>query len=311
MSNELTLHRLLDGTEVATGLNMPTLEERLLMANVAELPETDEFYWVDKAIQDALVRNGQQRYIKDREARRYRMRNQARLGKCNGSSNADGIEQLREGQGMPKMAMSDCYVYSLANDGRDQGCALITTLTQLQAAGGTSPMELQIDGVTKVLPNDFYNRRQVDKRLLQQADIEAKRFVGWEFYKAPVGDFAKFCRALATAIARKDPIIFAWHVGSSSMSLRNGYVQVGRGPGNHSNIFHSGKWVGGKELVHPDDKNSWGPSVDPLYGPTGGQGWGDGGYALFTMEDAYACADNHCCYIMTSMRADPNDPAIA
>jgi len=78
---------------------------------------------------------------------------------------------------------------------------------------------------------------------------------------------------------------------------------VGRGPGNHANVFHSAKWVGGSDLVHPDDRNSWGPTQSGDYGTSRG-GWGDGGYALFTMEDAYACARYHATYVVTSAVKD-------
>ncbi len=155
----------------------------------------------------------------------------------------------------------------------------------------------------------MYNRRQFDREVLKIADQEAERFKGFEYYKAPTSSFEKFCLCIASALARKFQVIFAWHVGGGSMRLNNGYAVVGRGRGNHSNCLHSAKWVGGKTLVHPDDQNSWGPSVNPLFGPVGGQGWGEGGFALFTMEDVFACAPYHCTYIVPTFRIDPNDPA--
>jgi hypothetical protein len=307
MSQAMELHRLPDGTPVSTGLLMPTEAQQLVMANVAEYP--DKMYMEDKDIERLLVVNGQPRFKVDRKRRQKRMRNQSRLGKCNASSNASGVENTRDNQGMPHVALSDCHLYSKINDGRDSGSALIESFTEVQA-GGISPMEVQVGGMMRVMPNDVFNRRNFDPAVLKQADIEAKRFMGFEFYKAPMDSFEKYARALASAIARGHQVIFAWHVGSGSMRIDgNGYAVVGRGAGNHSNVLHSGKWVGGKSLVHPDDQNSWGPSVDLLYGPTGGQGWGEGGFALFTMEDVFACARNHCTYIITSVKADPNDPA--
>lgn len=292
-----------DGTNVATGLNLPNAEEVLVMATVAEYP--DEMFLEDKDIERALVIGGEQRYLKDRKKRAKRMRNQASLGKCDASANCAGQENTRENQGFADCPLSDCHVYSNGNGGRDQGMALITTFTLMQEKG-VSPMQVQVGGLTKTLPNDVYNRRQFDPTVLKQADLEAQRFKGWEFFKAPMDSFEKYCRALASAIARKQQIIFAWHVGGNSMRLNNGYAVPGRGVGNHANCIHSGKWVGGKTLVHPDDQNSWGPSVNPLYGPVGGQGWGEGGFALFTMENVWACAAHHCTYIMTSVKADPN-----
>lgn len=305
-SADQEIFRLPDGQPVGTGLNMPNEAEQLVMSTLAEYPE--RMLLEDKEIQGALIINGQPRFKLDRKKRQKRMRNQARLGKCNASSNASGMENTREEQGMPDVALSDCHLYARVNGGGDRGSALITTFGEVQAKG-ISPMEVQVNGMMRVLPNDVYNRRQFDPATLKQADIEAMRFLGWEFYKAPMSSFKDYARAIASAIARRQQIIFAWHVGGGSMRLNNGYAVVGRGPGNHSNVIHSGKYVGGESLVHPDDQNSWGPSVNALYGPTGGQGWGEGGFALFTMEDVWACAKNHCTYIITSAKVDQNDPA--
>jgi hypothetical protein len=94
------------------------------------------------------------------------------------------------------------------------------------------------------------------------------------------------------------------------MRLRDGYVITGRGVGNHATYFHSAKFVGGSDIVHPDMKNSWGPSVNPDYGRVG-QGWGDGGYALFTMEQAFSCNKNHYTYACVGSTPDPDDKVIA
>lgn len=90
------------------------------------------------------------------------------------------------------------------------------------------------------------------------------------------------------------------------MRLNNGYAVVGNGKGNHANVFHSAKWVGGRDLVHPDDRNSWGPTQSEEYGRRG-QSWGDGGFALFTMEQAFACNQWHDTYVITSAKPDFTD----
>jgi hypothetical protein len=308
VSDNQELFQLDGGELVGTGLTMPTAADQLLMAAVAEYPAN--FYLEDPEIKRRLRRNSVDVYLEKRKKRAYRVRNQGRLGKCNGSSNTSGFEQLREEQGMKNIPLSDCSVYSRINGGSDRGSALITSYEELQKLG-PSPMQFMVNGVMKTLPNDFYNRRQVDSAIVRQMDIEAKRFTGFEFYKAPMDSFANYCRAVASALARDQPVVFAWHVanGSASMKLRNGFAVVGRGAGNHSNLMHSAKWIGGKNLIHPDDMNSWGPTVNAMYGSVGGSGWGEGGFGLFTMEDMWACARNHCTYILTSVHPDPMDPA--
>lgn len=306
MSTETEQFKLEDGSVVGTGLLMPTAQETKLMSVMAAYPERMLLDWSD--IEKRLMINGQQRYLADRKKRRKRMRNQANLGKCNGSSNTSAVENLRSNQGMPDIPLSDCFAYACVNGGRDQGSGLINTLTSIQQIG-ISPMQIQVGGMTKTLPTDFYNFSQISSALVTQAKIEAKRFLGFEYFKAPIDSAESYIHALASAIARDQQVIFAWHVGNNSMRLNNGIVQVGRGPGNHSNLFHSAKWVGGKTKVLFDDQNSWGPSVNALYGPVQNYGWGEEGFGLFDPYDAFACANNHCTYICTSVRVDANDPA--
>lgn len=301
-----TIIRLDDGSEVATGLLMPTTQE---IALLAALPMFDQNLMLDdKQIEARLRKNAVDVYKEKRKKRQKRMRNQGGLGKCNASSNTAAMENNRENQGMPHVALSDCFGYACVNGGRDAGSGLYRTFDSYQTVG-CSPMQVQVGGVTKTLPNNFYNFNQIDKALYAQAKIEAKRFVGWEFYKLPIDDFATFCRAAASAIALDMQIIWAWHVGAAGSRITNGYMNLGGGPGNHSNCIHSGKWRGGKTLVDPDNQNSWGPSVDPLYGNVGGNGWGEGGFALTTMEGLYSCVRNHGIYVQTSVAIDPTDPA--
>ena len=306
MSSGDTMQIVLDGYSLGTGLLMPTVEEVLLSDGLTAFPE--EWLLPPKDIERALVINGKQRYLEERKKRRKRMRNQASLGKCNASSNASGLEQCREIQGMPHIPLSDCFTYMQVNGGRDQGSGLPSTFSNLQEVGA-SPYLLQCGGMTKTFPNNAYNKSQVPPDVLKQAYVEASRFKGVRFIRLPTTDFKLFCHALASAIARKHPAVFAWGVGSERSRLNNGYVQVDkRSPGNHSNLFHSGKWVGGSEMVHPDDENSWGPVEDEIYGPKG-PAWGDGGFGLFTMEDAFRCAHIHPPYLMVSIGIDDTDPA--
>jgi hypothetical protein len=303
-----TYEVVLDGHRLGTGLLMPTVEEVLLSNALMAYPT--EWLMPPKDIERCLIINGKQRYIGDRMKRKKRMRNQDRLGKCNASSNASGGEQCRETQGMPHIALSDCFTYLQVNGGRDEGSGLPSTYDNCQKVGW-SPYLLQCGGMTKTFPNNAYNKSQVPADVLKQAYIEASRFKGIRFVRLPTDNFKLFCHASASAIARDQPIIFAWHVGENGSRLNNGYVQVGKGArdlGNHSNVFHSGKWVGGTEMVHPDDQNSWGPVEDEIYGPKG-PAWGDGGFGLFTMEDAFRCAHIHPPYIMVSIGIDETDAA--
>lgn len=293
------LLKLDGGFEVSLGLNLPDADEQLLMAQSPEYPESRMLE--DKDIQRALSGDF---YLQHRKQLAPYMINQNPLGKCNASALKGGVEQVRSNQGMPHVNLSDNDAYMQMNGGQDQGSALIRAF-QVAQTRGMAPYRVQVGGMERLIPLNSYRKQDLPRELLAAADAEAARFRGWEWYRAP-RDFKSFARCLASELARRNPVVFAWHVGSNSMRLSNGYVVTGNGPGNHANVFHSAKWVGGSNLVHPDDRNSWGPSQDEEYGKRG-QSWGDGGFALFTMEQAFSCNEHHDTYIITSARPDYTD----
>lgn len=291
--------KLDDGFEVALGCNLPDETEQALMAASPEYP-------ADRLLEDKDIERG---LAGDywRESRKQLapiMINQNPLGKCNASALKGALEQIRMNQGMPHVILSDNDAYMQMNGGRDNGSALIRAFEVAQSRG-VAPLRIQVEGKEYRIPLDAFRQSDVPAAARAAAKTEAARFRGWEWYRAP-RDFATFARCLASELARRNPVVFAWHVGSGSMRLRNGYVVTGNGKGNHATYFHSAKWVGGRTLVHPDMRNSWGPSQNPDYGRPG-QSWGDGGFALFTMEQAFACNQWHDTYIVTSARPDFTD----
>ncbi len=278
--------RLPDGTVVATGCLQPSPAER---AMVADYPVYGQDFFLDpKDIEKSLKGD----VYKTMRKRRLRwLLNQANLGKCAASATTGAFHNRRDLDGLPHVVLSDCFLYMHINRGRDQG-ALLKDAMEV-AKRGMSPRDLTDGGKQYQIPHNIYLRNQMPKEWYDAATEASKAFTTFECYKLPVGDFQTFKIALASALARDHQVIHAWHVGNNSMRLRNGYAVQGRGVGNHATLFHSGKWVGGQDLVHPDIQNSWGPSQDPLYGPTGSAGWGDGGFGLFTMQDAFQCTQYH------------------
>lgn len=291
------------GFEVNLGLNMPDATEIALMAQSPAYPE-------GRMLDDADIQKGLPTgaYLASRKRFAPLMINQNPLGKCNASALKGSMEQIRSNQGLPHVILSDNDAYMQMNGGRDSGSALIRAFETAQTRG-IAPLRIQVEGKEYRIPLNAYNSSHVPAAARAAATTEAARFRGWEWYRAP-REFTSFCRCLASELARRNPVVFAWHVGAGSMRLNNGYVITGGGRGNHATHFHSGKWVGGKTLVHPDMRNSWGPSQSADYGKVG-QSWGDGGYALFTMEQAFACTQWHDCYIVTSARPDYQDQFVS
>lgn len=289
----------LDGMKINLGCRLPDAEEKALMAQSPTYPE--KRLLDDKDIQKGLVNDY---YRESRKRLAPYMINQNPLGKCNASALKGAMEQIRMNQGMPHVILSDNDAYMQMNGGQDNGSALIRAF-QVAQQRGIAPLRVQVQGKEYTIPLDAFNSRHVPAAAREAANAEAGRFKGWEWYRAP-RDFATFARCVASELARRNPVVFAWDVSSGSMRLNNGYVVNGRGKGNHATYFHSAKWVGGKTLVHPDMRNSWGPSQSADYGKPG-QSWGDAGFALFTMEQAFACNEWHDTYIVTSARPDYTD----
>lgn len=283
------------GEEVGTGLLMPT---ELAIRQTVAYPVYGETWWLDKADIKRSLENDM--YKTWRRVRSRWMLNQASLGKCNASATVAAFHNRRMLEGHPHEVLSDCYLYMNINGGADQGSLLIDGLEFSKQ--GIAPRKFTYNGQEYLIPSNVYNKSQISREMFQGARDAADDYKSFEAYRLPTTSYGEFKIALASALARDHQVIFAWHVGNNSMSLRNGYAQQGRGPGNHATVFHSGKWVDGDDLVHPDCQNSWGPSKDAMYGPVGTTGWGEGGFGLFTMESAFQCARNHAFWVLTGSK---------
>jgi hypothetical protein len=295
------LFDLPEGGRVATGLLLPVAGETLPV--FSEFP--DELNLDDKDIEKALKGDF---YLSERKRFLRWMINQSTIGKCAASAAVGGMYQVRENNGFPHVPLADNQLYWRTNGGSDSGSILAHGMKAIQD-GGVSSRFIEIDGRKHRIGDTVYNTRQVDGELVRAAAEDAKRFRAFECFRVPK-QLDKFQRCIASALARRYPVVFAWHVGAGSMRLRNGYAVCGNGPGNHANVWQSAKWVGGTDLVHPDNRNSWGPSQNPIYGPMG-SGWGDNGFALFTMSDAFRCIQYHDFYVFTSVMSDPKDPILS
>lgn len=296
--SDLELFQLPEGDAVKTGLLLPSQGETLV-GSIEEYPDNLLLDDADlkKLLPDGWEKSQRQRFAKS-------MINQSRLGKCNASANVGAMEQVMSNDGRDHVPLCDNQLYYRVNGGSDSGSTLISTFREIQANGISSRI-IDVDGKPYKIPGDVFNARSLPREVVEAAAKDAQRFKGWEAYLLPKV-FDKFARSVASALARRHPIVWAWHVTNAGMQLRNGYLVQGRGGGNHSNVAISAKFVGGRDLVHPTNRNSWGPTTDPIYGPMG-SGWGEGGFASVTMEDFFACIPYHDFYVLTSVNIDPLD----
>ena len=227
-----------------------------------------------------------------RKKRSYRMQNQGQIGSCAARAAVGGHYQVQEMAGRAITPLQPEHLYARVNGGRDGG-SMLDRCYQALASGGCS-------SAGKV-PYQSYNRRQQGN--VEAADQDGLRFKIHEPYALP-DTYDEYVRAIASALARGYPVNIAWHVGAGSMRLRNGFCVVGGGPGNHASFLHDAKWVGGRDLIHGDLMNSWGPVESEVYGKRG-SGWGDGGFGLMQMQDIFRTRRYHVHYVLTSVMDDP------
>lgn len=279
-----------DGQEMGTGLLLPTPES---IQVAATYPVYGEEFYLDKADIEKLLKGDV--YKTFRRLRAPWVPNQGNLGSCASQALVTAMHNRRNLDGLPHVALSPNYVYQAVNGGSDRG-SLLTDNFEMSKRG-ISPRRLKVNGTDAIFPNTVYNNRQVSAALMNAAKEAAKDYVSFEAYRLPVDNYETYRVAMASALATDSQVVTAWHVGNQSMNLRNGYIQVASGPGNHCTLNHTAKWVGGTDWIAPDVFGSWGPSVDPIYGPTSG-GYGEGGFGLMTLQDSYRCAKYHAYYVI-------------
>lgn len=290
---------LLDGEPVGTGLLLPTANDT---EEALARPVYGDVNYLDPADIEKSLKGD--KYKTFRRLRSKLIVNQGTIGKCCPSSVIGAFHNRRQLDGMSDIILADSHLYMNINGGRDGGSQLVHALTY-STKNGISPVQLRVNGQPQNFPLTVFNRRQVSAALLKEADETAKTFQAFEAYRLPTSDFQTFKIAVASALARDHQIIIAVHVGRGFMNLNRGYVVQSRGFGNHAVLLHSGRWVGGEDLVHPDIQNSWGPSKNPLLGRVGGTGWGEDGFGLITMSSLWQCAKTHVFWVLPGSKVNP------
>lgn len=198
-------------------------------------------------------------------------------GKCASSAATYGVEKARYTGGQPKVELSDDYLYSLVNDGRDQGSTLgenLRAITQRGIATRKTVKEGQIF-------RNMYNVRV--------ADQEALRFRAHEGYATPSE------QEVVAALATGKPVVIAIHVGRNWQNFDKDGVLIGdRGPGNHSEHLDHVRYNRQKGRFEFREHSSHGTSQ------------GDGGFFWVTWEQHLATVHpSHAFYAVPVAIQDP------
>lgn len=204
-------------------------------------------------------------------------KNQNGWGKCASSAATYALEKARYVNGQPRVALSDDYLYSLVNGGRDAGGTLgenLRAITQRGIATRQSVKEGQIF------------RRMYDTA---KADKEALRFRAHEGYATPSE------QEVVTALVTGKPVVIAIHVGRNWKNFDKDGVLVGDiGPGNHSEHLDHVRYNRQKSRFEFRQHSSHGTSQ------------GDGGFFWVTWERHLATVHpSHVFYAVPNAIQDP------
>lgn len=138
-------------------------------------------------------------------------------GKCASSAGTYAVEKARHRSGQERIELSDDYLYSLVNGGRDRGSSLGENLKQIMRGGIAT---------RRTVPEGDIYRRRYDTSV---ADKEALRFRGHEGYAINTELEA------VVACVTGEAFVFAIHVGRNWKRFDSRGVLIGdRGMGNHS-----------------------------------------------------------------------------
>ena len=144
-------------------------------------------------------------------------KNQNGWGKCASSAATYGVEKARYVTGQPRVELSDDYLYSLVNGGRDRGSTLSENLRAITQRGIATRRTVKEGQIYR----SKYNTSQADK--------EALRMRAHEGFATPSE------QEVVAALLSGKPVIIAIHVGRNWKRFDSNGVLIGdRGPGNHS-----------------------------------------------------------------------------
>lgn len=174
------------------------------------------------------------------------VKNQRNKGSCNGFAGARALTKARVRRHLPRVDLSGAFLYSLINDGQDQGSMLDRGMRKIQEVGVATEATVPWD---KIYPS-LYDKRK--------ADAEALNYRAFECYG--VGTEL----GLFSALALDFDCVVAVHVMQGFENLNSdGVITSGNGPGNHAVSVDGLDYINGE--LAADMENSW----DVTYGQDG------------------------------------------
>jgi len=204
-------------------------------------------------------------------------KNQNGWGKCASSAATYAVEKARHINGQPRVELSDDYLYSLVNGGKDQGSTLSANL--------------QAIGTKGIATRRMVKEGQIFRRSYKtaEADKEALRFRSHEGFATPTE------QDTVAALLSGKPVVIAIHVGRNWRNFDRDGVLIGdRGPGNHSEHLDHVRYNRQKGRFEFREHSSH------------GTGQGEGGFFWVTWSQHLATVhSSHVFYAVPNAIQDP------
>jgi len=202
------------------------------------------------------------------------MRSQGGRGSCNGYAGAWALARARVVAGLPFVALSGEYLYSLINGGRDSGSMLDDGMAAIQSKGVSRESYVK---------HESYLWSQMS----EQARQDAANHKGFECYR--VDDETELASGLCLGFVG----VVAVHAGGSYNRLDSRGVRgVSRGPGNHAVGVQDVRLNGNGDFEF-DEFGSWGRSN------------GQDGYAWLTWDGHLESTVRHHAFYLIRAASDP------
>lgn len=213
---------------------------------------------------------------------------QGAFNSCNPCAATGGYAKAREYNGHPHVDFAPEYMYAHISGGRDQGSLLEDSLMALVKIGVCERALVQ---------HGTYTMRGITA----QAKENAKRYRALAPYRIPGDDLDRCWRTLLTAVAKREPVIVAVHVGRTFENLNSGgFCGIDRGPGNHAVHADDGKRLKNTPCDASgfclDMPNSW------------GKRWGRNGRGYITRGHIAETRQYHAFYAVRGTITDPVAP---
>jgi hypothetical protein len=204
-------------------------------------------------------------------------KNQNGWGKCASSAATYAVEKARYRGGQPRVELSDDYLYSLCNEGRDAGGTLGDNLRAITERGIAT---------RKTVKEGQIYRKMYDT---SKADKEALRFRAHEGFATPSE------QEVVTALIVGCPVVIAIHVGRNWRQFdKDGVLAGDRGPGNHSEHLDHVRYNRTKGRFEFREHSSHGKSQ------------GEGGFFWVTWEQHLSTVHpSHTFYAVPNAIQDP------